>query len=139
MRKVKLVLFTIGIIIIYSATTCEDEDCHDHILLINNSISDIYFHPSANYPDTLTLYPNPTIDPSHFKIDALSSKKDFYRGCIESKLLTNSEGKIMYFIYDAQTLETGTWDSVVDNYMILKRYEFDLQDLEQMNWTIVYP
>lgn len=129
------------ICIIFFAATCnsEDEDCHKSIDIINNSGDAIYFDYSLSYPDTLTLYPNPSLDPGYFRIPENSSKKDVYRGCIESKLMTNSEGKIMYFIYDATTLETVPWDTVVKNYMILKRYDLSLEDLQGMNWTITYP
>ncbi len=45
----------------------------------------------------------------------------------------------MYFIYDAQTLETTPWDTVVKKYMILKRHDLTKKDLDSMGWKITYP
>jgi hypothetical protein len=140
MKSFNFISIIIVLLILVSATcNNKDADCHKDIQIINNSDGAIYFHPSASYPDTITLYPNPSLDPGYFKIEEHTSKKDIYRGCIESKLMTNSEGKVMYFIYDASTLETVPWDTVVKNYMILKRYDLSLEDLQGMNWTITYP
>lgn len=60
-------------------------------------------------------------------------------GCFEGAINANPEGIIMYFIYDANTLETVPWDMVVKNYLILKRYDLSLEDLQGMDWTITYP
>lgn len=142
-KKIKSITFLISVFIYFLliATTCNKEDvnCHKHILIVNNSYNAIYFDYSLNYPDTITLYPNPSLDPDYFKIEGNSSKKDIYRDCIEDNLLTNPEETIMYFIYDAHTLETIPWDTVVKNYMILKRYDLHLEDLQAMDWIITYP
>ncbi len=48
--------------------------------------------------------------------------------------------KVMVFVFDAQVLETTPpWDTVKAKYLVLKRYDLSLQDLESMNWTITYP
>jgi hypothetical protein len=43
------------------------------------------------------------------------------------------------FIYDAKLVQTTPWDSVVGKYLVLKRYDFSLQDLEKMNGIVTYP
>jgi hypothetical protein len=132
-----LVFLFFGIIFVSSTCVRDNENCHRTLILINDSDKAIYFHPSSSYPDTLTLDYNPSEAGNDFKIEKNSFKKDIYRSCIEGKFLIAN--KIRYFIYDAQTLETTPWDTVKKNYMILKRYELTLQDLENMNWTITYP
>lgn len=140
MKHIK-VLYLTFICMIFFAATCnhEDENCHKSIDIINNSDDAIYFDYSLSYPDTLTLYPNPSLDPGYFKIAGHSSQNDINRDCFEGTLITNPEGKIMYFVYDATTLETTPWDTVVKYYMVLKRYDLSLEDLQGMNWTITYP
>lgn len=144
MRNMMKSIILIVLVVIYFvliATTCnkEGENCHKDLLIVNNSSSAIYFHTSAMYPDTITLYPNPSLDPGYFKIEGNSTKKDIYRDCMEGDLLTNPEETIMYFIFDAHTLETTPWDTVVKYYMILKRYDLRLEDLQAMDWIITYP
>jgi len=135
------VIFTITVWMVLLASSCnkEDENCHKRINIVNNSDSAIYYYLSFRYPDTLTLYPNPTSDPHTFLIEHNSEKRDFYMGCFEGAINANPEGIIMYFIYDANTLETVPWDTVVKHYMILKRYELSVEDLISTNWTVTYP
>lgn len=125
--------------LVFLSATCirDNQNCHTMLEIINNSEKAIYFHPSAGYPDTLTLDYNPSVAGDYFKIEKSSRKKDVYRSCIEGEFLIST--KIIYFIYDAQTLETTPWDTVKSKYLILKRYDLTLQDLKDMNWTITYP
>jgi len=129
------------IVILSLLVTCknENDNCHRFILIVNDSKNAIYFHPSASYPDTLTLYPNPTLSPESFKIENQSSKKDISRDCIEGIIKTTQHETIMYFIYDANLLETTSWDTIVKYYMILKRYDLTIEDLQRSDWTITYP
>ena len=135
------VIFTITVWMVLLASSCnkEDENCHKRINIINNSDSDIYYYLSFRYPDTITLDPNPTSDPYTFRIEHNSEKESSLRRCFEGAINANPEGIIMYFIYDASTLETVPWDTVVKNYLILKRYDLSLEDLQGMDWTITYP
>lgn len=133
--------FTIPICMLLLATTCnkEDENCHKHINIVNNSDGDIYYSLSFRYPDTITLYPNPTSDSYTYRIEKNSEKKDFSRSCYEGEIKINPEEKIMYYIYSANTLETVPWDTVVKYYMILERYDLSVENLKSMNWTVTYP
>ncbi len=125
------------VIIIISAKCREDKDCHDTISIINNSDKVIFYNISSNYPDTLSLANNPFVAGTEFEIEKQSIGKDIYRDCIEYKFKINS--KLIYFIYDAQVLATTPWDTVVKKYLILKRYDLSLQDMQKSNWTITYP
>jgi len=43
------------------------------------------------------------------------------------------------FIFHTDTLKNETWNSIRDNYKILKRYDLSLEDLQNNDWTISYP
>lgn len=43
------------------------------------------------------------------------------------------------FIFHSDTLEKYTWEEVRDGYKIIKRYDLSLDDIEHMDYTIVYP
>jgi len=132
---INLILF--GIVILFTISCRNDENCHDSILIKNNSSKAMYFGFSFRYPDTITLDPNPTLDKLYFKIENHSDKSVHYRHCIEDDFVFTS--KIMCFIYNSETLETTPWDTVVKKYMILKRYDLTLHDLDSLNWIITYP
>lgn len=43
------------------------------------------------------------------------------------------------FIFNADTLSSVSWSKIREEYLILKRYDLSLSDLEEMDWTITYP
>ena len=45
----------------------------------------------------------------------------------------------MIYIFDAGVLESTPWSTVVNDYMVLKRFDLSLQNLQKMDWTITYP
>jgi hypothetical protein len=127
--------------IILASISCNRnaENCHDSVEIINNSENPIYFERSQRFPDTLTLYPNPSLDPVYRKINSHTRKNDIIRDCFETEFKLNDKGIIMYYLFDANTLETTPWDTIVKKYMILKRYDLSLQDMQNLNWTMTYP
>jgi hypothetical protein len=138
-KFMKVILITIiGIALL--ASRCWDEDCHDEINIINNSDNIIYFDFSYRYPDTM-LIENPVPGRKYARINSHSSgrEQDIYGDCFEGAISGSPGGKIMFFIYDANTLETTPWDTIVKHYMILKRYDLTEQDLDSMGWTVTYP
>ena len=43
------------------------------------------------------------------------------------------------FIFDSEILENIEWKEIRDNYMILKRYDLSLEDLQKLDFTLYYP
>ncbi|MFA5971945.1 MAG: hypothetical protein WC780_06310 [Lentimicrobiaceae bacterium] len=143
----KKALFFLILVVALSAinSNCkrESEDCHYFIKMQNNSNKAIYIRDYGSYPDTISFKydPNPALDPSSYKLVASGVKEYGSKNdCIENKfkyyILSDT---LMIFIFDAQTLETTPWDTVCKKYMVLKRYDLSLADLQRMNWTITYP
>lgn len=128
--------------------TCknEDENCHRTILFTNTSSKDLYIQASGGYPDTLSLrneFPNPALNADLYEVNS-NSKNDrglWRRDCYElafGDVIIPSDTLIVY-VFDAEVLENVDWTEVVNDYMVLKRYDLSLEDLEDMNWTITYP
>jgi len=46
---------------------------------------------------------------------------------------------IIFFILDADSIETLPWDTIVKRYIILKRYEVTQSYMSEHNWSITYP
>ena len=44
-----------------------------------------------------------------------------------------------FFIFDSKVVENNTWEEVVQNYMVLQRYDFSKEDLARLNCRIFYP
>lgn len=99
---------------------------------------------STEYPDTLsfTIQPNPILNPNFTKVQPHETNNNVLGGrdCIEIiyKDLIASDTLLVY-VFDAQVLESTSWDTVISQHLILKRYDLSLDDLELSNWAITYP
>lgn len=126
------------------STTCEkgDDDLHKIIKFVNQTDKELYVQTSGSYPDTTFVngeFPNPLLSdlnrilPNETNTMALAARYSF-----EEKF-SYSYDTLMIFVFDAAVLETNPWETVQQDYKVLKRYELSFDDLQRMNWTITYP
>ena len=45
---------------------------------------------------------------------------------------------LMFFVFSVDTLDKYSWDEIREGYMVLKRYDLSITDLDSLNWTITY-
>ena len=98
--------------------------------IINNSDSSVYFAFSFSYPDTSLSKINP--------VPNLWQKLLPHEGKFETGGVFNVTPTTLAFIFNANTIETTPWDSIVKHYMVLKRYQLTKSDMGKNNWTITY-
>jgi len=110
------------------------------ITVINNSSEDVYVHRAdlnaeKQYPDTSL----PASKPALLKMPANK------RGYFDSKTTWKenlsslpSDTLSVYFI-DGSTFENEEWEVIKGNYLIIKRYDLSIEDLEKSNFIISYP
>lgn len=134
----KSIFITALLILINSCGPEKDlANCHSYVNIINNSNKVIYF---GGIGGTSAIGYNPLKSGDYFKIPIGTSKKDPYgreRGCYED-LFTENNNKLYYLFYDEQVLLNNTWEDVVANDLVLKRYSFTVQEMQAANWTIIY-
>jgi len=132
------VLLLVSLIMLCS--TCENKKDEPKMRIKNNTKEAIYASWHTQYPDTgLTYLTNPTLNTHINKVLSNSLQESHYKAPSEGIFETMKSDVLLVFIFDAATLESTPWDTVVANYLILKRYELTLQDLENMNWIVTYP
>ncbi len=138
MNKINIVGISLIIFVIATASTCAKNkaDCHYYYTLKNNTSSAFYFGWSYDSALSRLDYP-PTASPETYKCEANTEKSHRLNRCYEDDL--SYFGKMYIFIFDAQVLETTSWDTVKHNYMLLKRYELTKVQLDSVNWYIKYP
>jgi hypothetical protein len=132
--------YIILISLTFISSTCSEKenDKHTSIAFTNNSDNSVYVISQFYYPDTLIKFYFTPEGNSFYKISAHSKG-------VPGHLTDNYEdrlkeiGKVMVFVFDAEVLETTPWETVKANYLVLKRYDLSLADLQRMNWTITYP
>ena len=44
-----------------------------------------------------------------------------------------------FFFFDYEIFSSLDWEEIRDNRRFLKRYDFSLEDLKRLNWTVTYP
>ena len=141
--------------LICMAITCdpipkESENCHTAIKFSNNSekdlrVRDIFLH--------YILFP----DPLNIKGLSYTARNDIYvvksgeqdnrkatlgsgTTCIED--IFKREGytdTIFVYVFDAAVVENTPWEVVTRDYLVLKRYDLTLENLQRLDWKITYP
>ncbi len=129
--------------LILCSNSCEKAPFVDKfydIIVINNSSGDVYVHKAdldaeKQYPDTLL----PSSNATFLKIPA--NKRGYFdsKTTWEENIKNLPSDTLSVFFIDGSTFENEEWDTIMDNYLILKRYDFSIEDLEKSNFTITYP
>jgi hypothetical protein len=136
-----IVLLVLPCVLISMKCTKRDTDhCHYRFDFTNNSDKNVYVAVSYDYPDTSLNFQDPREDAFGDHIQA-NKTQDVYNphNCIESILLDNAYEKMSIFVFDAELLETTSWRQVRQNYQVLKRYDYTLDELRSIDFKIVYP
>jgi hypothetical protein len=45
----------------------------------------------------------------------------------------------MYFVLDAYTWEHESSQTIIDNYLVLQRYDLGLEDIQKLGWSLPFP
>ena len=143
MKTTFISMTLLSILLITVCSKCEKAamDYSYEINLINNAEHSIgyYFATGGEYG---TFYPGSLPETNEYVIYDISKVlRPGYESHLEWKDFFQAlpEDTLSVFIFHTDTLNKYTWEEVRDNYMILKRYDLSLEDLEQLDFTITYP
>lgn len=104
-------------------------------LIVNNtSNSNILFCDQGIYPDTSL----PEIGFNEDNINIYAVNAEISKTFWYSKSRFDTRKKTCFFVYDKDLILKAPWDSIRDNYLILKRYDLSYDDIKMLNWTISY-
>lgn len=143
----------VSVLVIYLVCGCvfgcnsevESENCHKIILFRNSSQRDIYILVSSQFPDTLAIQhssrhlPDPNVQKIYVNTSLkLTPSRDgeCWEDRFNSKVKILPADTLMIYVLDAKLVESMSWDSIVNDYEILKRYDLSLQDLRKNNWSL---
>jgi hypothetical protein len=145
MKHLSVVILNVVVIFFLVACCKDDANCHKTIAFNNASEKDVYVTFDRYYPDTLYIFhsESPTSESENTKVLSKSSSNRPLdnEDCWESDFNYKPQplDNLMVYVFDAEILETTDWSVVAHNYLVLKRYDLSLEDLQGMNWTITYP
>lgn len=136
MKKIKIFILVAGIF--FLASTCENENCHKTIPFANYSDKTLWIVESYAPPSDTSLSPSSisNIDANPANIvncNEINSSLLWQRDCYEGVSL------VRIYIYDLDVIKTVPKDTIIDNYMILRRYDLTVDNLQSLNWKIPYP
>lgn len=142
MKTKRLILLSLLSCFLLSMTCRKREtgSCHYKIRMHNDSDIPIYAFISYDYPDTGLNFQRPGIDrlsnstSPHYWCDIRDESK-----CIETKMHENGAEKLTVFIFDKQLIDTTPWSQIRQNYQVLKRSYYTLDELKDLNFELVYP
>ena len=131
-----IVIIVLALLFFSCGPESDTTDCHSSVAITNKSDKAIYFYagslPETNY--------NPIRSGEYFKIVPGATKYDPFgrdRGCYE-ELFAENNNKLYYSIFDEQVLLENSWEDVVAKDLVSKRYIFTLQEMQAVNWEIIY-
>jgi len=149
----KNVIKLLLLLVICIASTCgkkyDSENCHYAIKFSNNMAKDLrvrdeFLHP-IHYPNSFNIEKlSYTARGEMYKVR--SGEQDNRsamgsRGCVEN-VFNRVDGfldTVFVYIFDAAIIENTSWDIVARDYLVLKRYDLTLEDLQRLDWRVTYP
>ncbi len=134
----KNIVIIVLVLLLFSCGPENDTtDCHSAVAITNKSNKTIYFSTGSSLPKTDY---NPIRSGEYFKIVPGATKYDPFgrdRGCYE-ELFAENNNKLYYLIFDEQVLLDNSWEDIVAKDLVSKRYIFTVQEMQAVNWEIVY-
>jgi hypothetical protein len=104
------------------------------ITIKNNSLNDIYFQVSNNYPDTLL-----TLASSYLTIIHNNNSKTLDNPHKWADVFSEVFPKDTMLIFNSDTINKYNWETISHDYKIIQRRAYSQSDLQSANWTITYP
>jgi|WetSurMetagenome_2_1015567.scaffolds.fasta_scaffold293107_2 hypothetical protein len=140
MKAIKMIAI-ISIQLILMANSCkEGGSYYDYKLkVINKSNMTIYAEYTMSPIDTLLPYTQSPFNHSPDKAAPNGTITLGRGGSWEDAFNKVVNQKLRIFIFNASIVDDTPWETVKKNYIILKRYDLSLHDLDSLNWTIKYP
>ena len=131
--------YLLPLLLLLTGCPDKDEKPEYHLNIHNNSSIDILYGYDKLYPDTSLWDTNPftELNIDDFTIIAGDTAREGFFAEEFEQLEPN--GKIRLFLFEKEQISSLPWDTVRKNYLVLDRYFLNLDDLENIDWTITYP
>jgi hypothetical protein len=129
---------------LFLANACPDKDIDysDSTITIHNNTDKVVLHyfDFYRYPDTSLMLDNPFFDEKQLELAIIEPNNSIEQEDAWLKYFEQpNTSKVMLYLIDKNVFDGQSWDTIKANYLVLKRYDLGLDDLNRMNWTITYP
>lgn len=138
----KTIIFSLMFTLLFCMGCPDQSDMPDSVITIRNNSSGDVLHFLEYRAPVDTALPLNSIFPSSENIPITiinaNSERDYKDSYIQG-FKDNPDKVLMIYLFSRDTIEQVSWDRIVDEYLILKRYDVTLEDLEAMEWKVEYP
>lgn len=107
-----------------------------YLKIRNNSENRIILKCSTQFPDTSFVLQDLRIVAG---IEAGAEESVISKNGWDNLVQKNESSTLIFFVFDSGIFSQYPDSIIEQEYMILKRYDLSLNELESMNWTIIYP
>lgn len=107
--------------------------------VINKSSMTIYAEYSMSPIDTLLPFTQSPFNHSPDKAAPNGTITLIRGGSWEGAFDEVVNQKLIIFIFDAAVADSVPWETIKKDYLILKRYDLTLKDLDSLNFEVIYP
>ena len=119
----------------------KDEILDSEITVFNNSDEDVVAKFEFNeINDTLVADIDFPMTPSNISSRIIIPNDGLVRrGGFIRFFERNPSKEIKIFIFSKQTILEVPWEQIIEQNLVLTRFDLTLQDLENMNWQVKFP
>lgn len=142
-KRISPLLFAVAVILL-SASACVSILAFYAFCVINNSSSDVYFK-CPSYPPRVQycIYPDTTLrftinESNRICVDG-SYTRNTSRRTLEEWFSYFPNDTVSLFFFDPEVVASNSWETVVDEYLVLQRYDLSIEDFRKLDGFIPYP
>jgi hypothetical protein len=124
-----------------SSVTCRKGHGDDRLTIVNNSNKSIYIIVQYNYPDTSINDKSwSNLAYTHVQVDP-NSAQHLWNSLDWDEVIRgkNSLNTVMVFVFDLEKVISKPWAQIQSDYDVLKRYDLTIDQLNILDWKIIYP
>lgn len=136
MRTIRIIAALLIAQLTMSMTQCEKVEDFADLIVTNNTNDTILYNLKGGEPDDTLLW-NQNIYPTS------ADKENSWVLPKSSVNLRDQYLPVDYvlhlFLFDKSQIDSLPWDSIRDNYLILRRYDLTSDDLVDGGWSVSYP
>ena len=129
-------LVFIGVLLFIS---CENPTQTYKFRIINNSEKTIYFE--KNVSNRSNVYPDTLVPEQKVQLKVSPHTTSYQGGLISTEEVFkkyNIDTLSIYF-FDAYIIDNYTWETIREEYKVLKRYDLSIKDIQLLDYEIPYP
>ena len=118
--------------------SCENPDQTYKFRIINDSEKALYFDRSIS---NRSVYPDTLISETKVQLKVSPYTTSYEGGLISTEEVFKkySIDTLSIYFFDADIVDNYSWETIREEYKILKRYDLSIEDIQLLDYEIPYP